>query len=411
MASWLYGAGVGGGLSSGLTRTYPLAGNNTAHTTESDTQMLIRGSYTWSNLMCNVTAITGTLTMKSRIGAADGTQVISATTTGQKEDTTHSDSLSDGNLINYQGVMSGGHSDTSTFQSLSSLLDDAGSGIPILFGCTQSGLGFTSAAAYAPFVGRLNAAGNVTTTESEAQITVRAAATISKFSFNVTSLTGTQTYRTRVNGANGGQSVSATSTGRKEDTSGTDSLVAGDEICWGKDSGGTSSGIKSAQVKSSSVVGQQLFATQVGATAISGSVARYLCPGGDTAGTTTESLAQIKARVVDDFVNMQCNVTANSRSDATTVDFRAGAASPSGGPAISVASSSTGIKEDLTGTYTTATTDLINYRIVTGAGTGTITITTVGVQQGVEAVAFDAANFEHVTQFQMYARKSRVYAY
>src|SRR5262245_16487720 len=137
MAVWLYANHLLTAIGSGLTRYVATAGADSPPATESQAQILIRGSYTAKNLMANCTAITGTHTLTFRKNAGAGSQTISITTTGQKEDTTNTDSLADGDLIAYQSVTSGGHSDTATLRSISVLLDDAGANIPLLI-CAQA---------------------------------------------------------------------------------------------------------------------------------------------------------------------------------------------------------------------------------------------------------------------------------
>lgn len=381
MAKWLYATGVGGSVASGLTRWYPLAGSPVQeNATESLSQTLLRSSYTGSNMMINVTAVTGTATVTSRKNAGAGSQTISVTTTGQKEDTTHTDTLVSGDLINYQIAMSAGHSDTVTFKSLSTLLDDSGANVPIVTGTCFAADPASSGTVYGRFTGHLETR---STTEANHQVTLRATATLTRFRVWIDAQSGTSTMRTRINAADGGQSVSVASTGSKEDTSGSDSVVSGDLLAW-QQTGGTNAKARVAQMQLATTLAPNAFASEGGITAIGASVTRYIALGGalGASTSTTEGDAQVKARVADTWSLLESNVVSNSRSDATTIDFRVGAASPGGGPTLSVAGGATGIKVDLTGTYTSSATDLMNYRLLTGGGTGTIVVSTVGVHQG-----------------------------
>lgn len=383
MSKWIYASKYISSFAQGVTRYCVLNGENSPTTlatgTEAVQQLLCRGSYTASNLWCNVTAISGTLTLRDRKNGANGGQAISITTTGTKEDTTNTTSLSDGDLYCLQGVQSNSHGDACTLQTSSVLLDDAGSNIPIIQSAGV-GAGGTSANQFNPTCGSLG----FTNTLSEAEIKVGYGTTLSRMRTYLTS-TSTGEFDYYFDGVAGTQALSYSGeTGAKEDTTATDIVASGERwsIEWIATGGCT---IASIQEKSSAGA-NLLIAARPGLSGIGASVTNYypLCAT-LASPATTESNAQIKTRVADTFSKLQCNVTANSRSDATTVDFRKGATSPSGGPAVSVASSSTGIKEDTTGTYTSITTDLINYRVATGGGTGTITITTVGVQQGTTA--------------------------
>src|SRR3990167_11137323 len=80
-------------------------------------------------------------------------------------------------------------------------------------------------------------------TEANRQITYRSAGTLSNLWVNVDSntLDGTTTIRTRINGANGAQSVSfaSSTTGIAEDTTNSDTIVAGDEVNYSLVTAGT----------------------------------------------------------------------------------------------------------------------------------------------------------------------------
>jgi len=71
------------------------------------------------------------------------------------------------------------------------------------------------------------------TTEAQAEFKTRNAGTLADFYVKVGSVVngGTHTFRTRVNAANGNQSVTVNGTGVFEDTTNTDSLAAADRFC------------------------------------------------------------------------------------------------------------------------------------------------------------------------------------
>jgi len=381
MAKWLYN-GHASPVAQNETRYFGISGEG-VWATEPEAQVRIRQSYTASNLWCNVTQVSGTCTLTARKNGGAGNLTISITTTGTKEDTTHTDSLVTGDLYAYQAVVSNSHNNNCTMQTVSVLLDDGGSNAPLV-GAFGSGNGLGNST-----FGTIMGFCSGDATEANTKILWRAAATLSRLRVYLVSNAGsnTVTFRSRINGVNGNQSVTfgiATS-GEQEDSTNSDTVAAGDSVNFSV-SGVAAIQPAVVQVLTASAARPALCCRTIsgqGSGALGASATRYAVYDGDLGLlVTTESNAQVKTRVVDVFKNMQCNVIQNSRSDATTCDFRAGAASPSGGPAISVAAAATGIKEDLTGTYTSATTDLINYRILTGAGTGTITLTTLGAQQG-----------------------------
>src|SRR6185369_14577730 len=129
-------------------------------------------------------------------------------------------------------------------------------------------------------------------------------------------------------------------TGAKEDVSATDLVTAGDtcNVKWLSAGSATLATFQSKSNASANLV----VASRTGVAGIGASITNYYALGGTLqVPATTESNAQIKARVADTWKNLQANVTANSRSDATTINLRSGAANPSGGPSISVSAGAT----------------------------------------------------------------------
>lgn len=381
MSRWLAVNSPGLSIAQGSTNYQPLIGGATSGTTaEANTQLRARSAYTLRNLAANASAISGTCTLRTRVNGGNGSQSVSITATGLIEDTTNTDSIASGDLMNFQTVMSNSHGNACTLSYEAILIDDAGVGSAIL--ATQGG----SNSIAQNFFFAVGAGALASGTESDVQVVFRASTTLSNFRVYVSTntLNATKTIRTRKNGANGGQSVSytASQTGEQEDTTGSDSMVAGDLLALESPASGSSGTMVMVrtQIKASAVAQIQAVASIVGSGAQGASTTTYV-KFGTSQTNATESNQQVKALVVDVWKNMQALVRANSRSDATTFDMRVNAASPGSGPAISVTAASTGIKEDLTGSYTTATTDLINFRRVTGGGTGTIEVDTTGVQQ------------------------------
>lgn len=392
MSKWIYG---GHHTNSGVTLArndvffYPLSiDQGSGVTPEAGTQLLIQASVTASNLWANITAVSGTLTIRSRKNGANGNQVISATTTGAKEDTTNTDSLATNDLICISFTMSGSHGDTATFQAWSLLLDDSGNDTPHWLSCNQ---GNSSSWSQGADQRGLISGSSQGYTNSEADSIVRASATLSKLSLylNTNTLnTSNPNFTFQINGSDGNQVVAVTAgvTGRFSDTTHSDAVVAGNIVRIRKAvvSGTGTAAITQINLLASSAKFRTLLAiANAGNSFSTANTTTFASLCGRLVDGITEANAQISTRVADVFKNLQCNVTANSRSDITTITFRANTTSPSGGPALSISSGSTGIIEDLTGSYTSGTTDLVAYRVVIGAGTGSITITQAGVQQGV----------------------------
>jgi hypothetical protein len=113
--------------------------------------------------------------------------------------------------------------------------------------------------------------------------------------------------------------------------------------------------------------GDCIFACQNAAgTTFNTSVTQYFGLSGSlTSGQSTETNAQVTVNTAFQFSQLTCNVTSNSITNASTINLRAN--SGNAGPAVSITGSTTGIFNDNTDTYSAATTDAINYQVVTAS--------------------------------------------
>lgn len=107
-----------------LTRYGAIEGSFTVASTEADTQVQAQQEATVSRLWCYVTSntvsATSTLTFRKNAGSGNQTVSITSSTTGAFEDTTHSDFLMAGDLINYQ-LVTGGSGTSLTITQVSML--------------------------------------------------------------------------------------------------------------------------------------------------------------------------------------------------------------------------------------------------------------------------------------------------
>lgn len=218
------------------------------------------------------------------------------------------------------------------------------------------------------------------TTEAAAQVVYRTPGTFLKFMDRVyaNATTAASTIRLRKNGVNGNISVSvgAGATGTFEDTTGTDTIVAGDKV------------------NISSTPGSAHALTEIHHAilfeATTNTVARYCNRGGGfTIDSTTYYGALVGEQTNPPEVDTQqealsgtlkhlaVNVTANGRTTTTTFATRINGVTS--GPSVSFGSGVTGIIEDSTTTATLAETNLVNYAITTSTGGGTITSTGISV--------------------------------
>jgi hypothetical protein len=116
--------------------------------------------------------------------------------------------------------------------------------------------------------------------------------------------------------------------------------------------------------------GDCIFACQNAAgTSLNTSVTQYFGLSGSlVSGQSTETSTQVTVNTAFQFSQLTCNVTSNGITNASTINLRANGGNA--GPTVSIAGSTTGIFNDNTDTYTAATTDTINYQVVTAsAGT------------------------------------------
>lgn len=206
---------------------------------------------TWRNLFANISTntIAATSTIRSRKDTANGGQTVSitASTTGQYEDTSGSDSIISGSLMSTALTTT----TTGTLNLESHGSEFVSTAHKAVF-LTQTGVngGMVISAGGTQYLE--SGSDRITVAEADAKWDVRGTLTLSNLQLNVLSngITATSTFRSRKNAANGGQTISITSStsGLMEDTSGTDSMVAGNffnyQIIGG--GGGTSIGYNSA---------------------------------------------------------------------------------------------------------------------------------------------------------------------
>ncbi len=181
------------------------------------------------------------------------------------------------------------------------------------------------------------------------------------------------TYKFRINGADGTQTVgSITGTGEFEDASGTDTVSAGDKINTRLvvGTGGTSFIFTVGRIVFTPTTGT---VHRIGGTdhdQVTGASTRYYYPfGGRIAvASTTESEALMNVAIPGTYKNLGFNVTANTRTDTSTLGIRLNGADSS--LKQTVATTQTGYFEDTSNTVPVTIGDTTCMFILTGAGTG-----------------------------------------
>lgn len=221
-------------VNSGQTQYQALAGLGSTDTTEANEQHKIRLTGTLRHLFANIATnnlITATTTIRTRKGGANGGMSVSigAGLTGVFEDTTNTDSVAAGDLVNSQTVTSVGGGGNITYGNIGcSLLDSSGNQYQLIC-ATNAGLSVSqNTTTYMPPSGALSAS----TTEDSVKGRTNEGLTTSKLQVFVVSnsIAASTTFRTRKSGANGNQSITigSTLTGFFEDASNTDSYAVND---------------------------------------------------------------------------------------------------------------------------------------------------------------------------------------
>lgn len=344
-------------------------GDDTA-ITESEAQLKYRGAATLQNaqVRVNVNAHSAALTLKTRIGGADGNIAVSiaSSTTGTFTDLVHTDSVSDGNLVNF--ALTGG-SGSGAITIASTMLEaehtaNVGTGI-IAFSGQRNSITTASVTRYGGWGGRAS----VFSTETPTY--VRYGGTIDRFQLYVTTNSrGTSSTATiRINGADGTQTMTLTgnTTGRFEDTTHSDSVSAQQSISW-KVATGTGAGTLSVGSGGAAFDGtpdgQTPIISSVGVTNnVNGT--RYYGFGSTNAATLSN--VQCVAAVPGAFSGLCIDVSSNTYSASTTVTSNKNGSA--GNVTVTVGATTTGQFFDTTNVDRVSSGDLYALRVdTTSAG-------------------------------------------
>ncbi len=350
-------------------------GSAASSATESQRQVTYETPGTLSKLTVVISAntiATSATTVRTRVNAANGGQSISiaAGTTGIFQDLTNTDSLSGGEELNLQ-LVTPNTSGAITIQANGTLFS-ASSNTVVRYG----GRSASSNSSNLTFYGVVSGSQNSFTPEANAQVKSSVSGTLKNLFVNVVSNTRivTTTISTRVNGADGNQSVAYTSlqSGLMQDVTNTDTIASGDlfntKIVYLSDTGLITYGLTSAIDLETTDDTTMLI--QSGSNTQAANLTRYLGVGGDGSFTTytTESDSQIYALASYTVSKLNCYVSTNTVSATSTFRFRKNGAD--GNQSVSITASTTGFYEDATNSDSVTSTDTINYSLITGA-TGT----------------------------------------
>lgn len=381
----IYNGRTGAGTSFGVTNHRQLAigqpsiGN--AAPPQADTTSTCRVAGVYSNILARVNANTlnGDTHVKSWINSADGNQDLTIGTglTGEFEETTHTDTLVAGDIVSITTAI-GGSSGSISLNISGACFSASAAGKTDIF---QGGFNNFALAGTTKY-SRLSGASPLAASETaDIKIRTKLAGTMKFFcaSINSNTFTGTTTFGTRVNGANGNLSVdlSGSVVGQIEDTTHSDVLVVDDLLNRYMTSSAGTGTVANGLIETTFETTTDTwwgFTGSVGAsdTSYATSVTNYEPFNGQIQGTATEGNVQTKAGVAGTISMTQVYVSANGITADTTVRLRVNGANCAN--VMTINSGVTGIVSDSTHSDAVVATDELNWQVATGASGTTMAI-------------------------------------
>ncbi len=381
--NWLLVGSGSYGIAQNANTTYFYAVMGTLYvlsTTEADVQQVVRDTLTVSGLFVRV--IANTMVNDSvytfMIGGVAKTNTVTFSTgeTGTKQDTTHSDALVAGNLIDTR-LATGVAGVSITTSIIAYQLQHASSDVPILGSAGLIAIN-NSVTGWLWIIGDLR---SYVSPESSGAYKVRVAGTLSNMRVYVSANTNTKdgTLTSRVNSGAGTQTVTITGsgTGSFEDTTHTDSVSAAQtismQIVTGSKSG-TSTTFTVCQYKYAAI--GQIIGCGAGLQ-LSYAEVYYKSIGERIDTQPTELNTQLLALMNFTAKNLLVNCTAYTLDAEATVALRVDGVNS----ALTVGVAGTGYTEDTTHSVDVTSANLINFIMdMTAASSGSINLTYVGFE-------------------------------
>lgn len=221
--------------------------------------------------------------------------------------------------------------------------------------------------------------------EASTQIVYRTAGIISNLYVRVTANTnaGSITFRTRKNSTDGNISIPIANslTGTFEDTTNTDTVAAGDKLNYRSSTGGAT-GTMTYTIMSCIFDATTNYVTKLvcdGTNMTTAGLTVYFPVSGQTAGlTSTEANVQHRIKKAGTLKNLCISSTSNTRTTDTVFTMRVNGVDTA--LTCPVVGSTFGFDEDTTHTVSVAVDDLIDFRVTSGSGTGTLGLTNLMVE-------------------------------
>lgn len=395
MGKAIFGGSAGGSRAFNTT-TYLGGGSGifqgVTETTEANQQLQVQTAGTMSNLFAAIsinTLTTAVTTIRFRIGAANGNQVVTfaAGVTGTATDITNTDAVSAGSKINFSRVTDNSGAGSSTVSIVSCAFSKTTGHGNFHVSANDGGRNYStdSVTRFSPLNGTLLA----NTTEDITQEVLDAAGTLKNFSAHVLTngRSTTTVLHVRVNTAdgNGTLSVTAGSTGFFQDTSNTDSVTAGNTACYSvvTSTGGGTFSIVPLGVEFTSTGSNNDIFTATNAAFTASATTVYTSPSGSFTLTATSRTGQQLAHgFAVTASKLKAYISANTCTGTVTIasDVNGSAGSQS----LSIATTATGFFQDVTHSDTLTSTDLLCISVVGGTA-NSITIRNIGLLETVAA--------------------------
>lgn len=325
-----------------------------------------------------VNTIAATSTIRTRKNSANGAQSVSigSNATGVFEDTSNTDTIAVGDKIAIQ-TTPGATVGTMTL-SVFSMLFDATTNTVTKYGVQPwNTISTASTTFFQPLSG--TAAAN-TTTEANVKCRQRKAGIFASLAINVSSNARTATtLKTRKNGADATLtlSITASTSGFFEDTTHSDAVVVDDDFNFALVTGTGTAALQPQDIEvvfRSTDSHNQLINSKDNAATIGTSATNYFTICGNVNPFAAEADCKTKSRLARyAFRELTINLRTNTVSAASTFRLRKNGANAN--QSVSITASTAGVFSDSTNVDIIASSDDINYQLVTGAsGTSMIPI-------------------------------------
>lgn len=356
--------------------------NGAGSVLEANVQRAAAVAHTLQNIGCQVilnSSGVNSTNWVSRIGAADGNQlaVLTSSVTGYIQDTTHTDSISVGNLTNcaFHGVSGGPDTEITSHNVVvlnTSPLQE------MAWGCQASidanSLSLSGASdAFLPIMGGSGTSANTSeaTSTANTQLTVRAAGVFKGLQATLTTNTTGSAITFQKNGGNGNQTIAPGTTAaaaNTQDTTHTDSVVSGDTVNVKYNAGSHTMNTIFHGLSFLGTTSAQDLMTTAGSTFTSAS--SFMAVGGSWGSNTVESQSQIKWHIGGTWDRLRVRLQSNSLSTNQTVISRN--ATANGNQVVTmIAGSGAATLEDTTHTDSVSGDALVNYaNVASGSPTG-----------------------------------------